>query len=244
MSARLTFATAGRVLRQIRHDRRTLALLMVVPCVLMGLLAWIYNNTPLFDRIGGPLLGMFPFLVMFLVTSIATLRERQSGTLERLLALPLAKADLVGGYALAFGLLAAIQALIASTFAIYVLGLDVAGDAWLLIVIAVVDCLLGTSLGLFLSAFAATEFQAVQFLPAFVLPQFLLCGLLVPRDNLPDVLRWASDVLPLSYAVDAMHSITVDPNGGADVAKDIVIVLAFVIVLIAAGAATLRRRTP
>jgi ABC-2 type transport system permease protein len=244
MNPRLTVATAGRVLHQIRHDRRTLGLLLVVPCVLMGLLAWIYNQTPLFDRIGAPLLGMFPFLVMFLVTSIATLRERQSGTLERLLALPLAKADLVGGYALAFGLLAAVQALIASTFAIYVLDLDVAGDAWLLIVIAVVDCLLGTALGLFLSAFAATEFQAVQFLPAFVLPQFLLCGLLVPRDNLPDVLRWASDVLPLSYAVDAMHSITVDPNGGVDVARDVAIVLGFVLVLIAAGAATLRRRTP
>ncbi len=244
MSPRLTVATAGRVLRQLRHDPRTLGLLLVVPCVLMGLLAWIYNETPLFDRIGAPLLGLFPFLVMFLITSIATLRERQSGTLERLLALPLGKADLVAGYALAFGLLAALQAVIAATFAIYVLGLDVAGAAWLLIVIAVVDCLLGTALGLFLSAFAATEFQAVQFLPAFVLPQFLLCGLLVPRDRLPDVLHWVSDVLPLSYAVDAMHTITVDANGGADVAKDVAIVLGFVVVLIAAGAATLRRRTP
>lgn len=244
MSARLTVATAGRVLRQIRHDRRTLALLLVVPCVLMGLLAWIYNETPLFDRIGAPLLGMFPFLMMFLVTSIATLRERQSGTLERLLALPLAKADLIGGYALAFGLLAAVQALIAATFAVYVLGLDTAGDAWLLIVVAVIDCLLGTALGLFLSAFAATEFQAVQFMPAFVLPQFLLCGLLVPREQLPDLLHWFSDVLPLSYAVDAMQSISVDPNGTGDVVRDMLVVLAFVVVLVGAGAATLRRRTP
>jgi ABC-2 type transport system permease protein len=244
MNPRLTIATAGRVLQQIRNDHRTLALLLVVPCVLMGLLAWIYNNTPVFDRVGAPLLALFPFLVMFLVTSIATLRERQSGTLERLLTLPVAKADLVGGYALAFGLLATVQALIVATFAITVLGLDVAGAAWQLIVIAVVDCLLGTALGLFLSAFAATEFQAVQFLPAFVLPQFLLCGLLVPRAQLPDVLRWLSDVLPLSYAVDAMKSVSTDPNGGADVMADIGIVLAFVFVLIAAGAATLRRRTP
>lgn len=243
MSARLTVATAGRVLRQVRHDRRTLALLLVVPCVLMGLLAWIYDNTPVFDSVGAPLLGMFPFLVMFLVTSIATLRERQSGTLERLLAMPLGKADLVGGYALAFGLLAAVQALIAATFAITVLGLDVAGDAWLLILVAVVDCLLGTALGLFLSAFAATEFQAVQFLPAFVLPQFLLCGLLVPRDRLPDVLRWLSDVLPLSYAVDAMKTISTDASGTASVLGDAGIVLAYVVVLVGLGAATLRRRT-
>jgi len=244
MNPRLTVATAGRVLAQIRNDRRTLALLLVVPCVLMGLLAWIYHNTPVFDQVGAPLLALFPFLVMFLVTSIATLRERQSGTLERLLTLPVAKADLVGGYALAFGLLAAVQALIVATFAITVLGLDVAGAAWQLIVIAVVDCLLGTALGLFLSAFAATEFQAVQFLPAFVLPQFLLCGLLVPRGQLPDVLRWISDVLPLSYAVDAMKTVATDPNGGAAVMADIGIVLGFVLVLIAAGAATLRRRTP
>jgi ABC-2 type transport system permease protein len=243
MNPRLTLATATRVLTQVRHDHRTLALLLVVPCVLLGLLAWIYNNTPVFDTVGAPLLGMFPFLVMFLVTSIATLRERQSGTLERLLSMPLAKADLVGGYALAFGLLSTVQALIASTFAIWVLGLDVAGSAWLLIVVAVVDCLLGTALGLFLSAFAATEFQAVQFLPAFVLPQFLLCGLLIPRDRLPDVLRWASDVLPLSYAVDAMKTITSDASGTASVLGDVGVVLGFVVALVGLGAATLRRRT-
>jgi ABC-2 type transport system permease protein len=244
MNPRLTAVTAGRVLRQVRNDPRTLALLLVVPCVLMGLLAWIYKDTPVFDQVGAPLLAMFPFLVMFLITSIATLRERQSGTLERLLTLPLGKADFVAGYALAFGLLAAVQALIASSFAIFVLGLDVAGSSLLLVLVAVVDCLLGTALGLFLSAFAATEFQAVQFLPAFVLPQFLLCGLLVPRDRLPDALRWVSDVLPLSYAVDAMRSISSDPNGTADVVRDIVIVLAFVVLLIGAGSATLRRRTP
>jgi len=244
VSPRLVVATAARVLRQLRHDHRTMALLIIAPCVLMGLLAWIYQNTPVFDRIGAPLLGMFPFLVMFLVTSIATLRERQSGTLERLLAMPLGKADLLAGYALAFGFVATVQALIVGSFALFALGLDVAGDAWLLLVVAVVDCLLGTALGLFLSAFAATEFQAVQFLPAFVLPQFLLCGLLVPRDTLPDVLRYASNVLPLSYAVDAMRTITVDANGTADVLGDVGIVLGFVIALVALGAATLRRRTP
>jgi len=244
MNPTLTVATAARVLQQVRHDRRTLALLMVVPCVLLGLLAWIYQNTPVFDALGAPLLGIFPFLTMFLVTSIATLRERQSGTLERLLSMPLGKGDLVGGYALAFGLLATIQALIASGFALLVLGLDVAGTAWLLLLVAVVDALLGTALGLFLSAFAATEFQAVQFLPAFVLPQFLLCGLLVPRDQLPEVLRWISDLLPLSYAVDAMQTITSDPDGTAAVLGDVAVVLGFVVALVALGAATLRRQTP
>ncbi|MCC6832204.1 MAG: ABC transporter permease [Thermoleophilia bacterium] len=243
MSPRLTLLTAGRVLRQVRHDPRTLALLVVVPCVLMGLLAWIYADTPVFDTIGAPLLGLFPFLVMFLVTSITTLRERQSGTLERLLSLPLGKSDLVAGYAVAFGALAAVQALLAGAFALYVVDLNVAGPAWLLLVVAVVDAVLGTALGLFLSAFAATEFQAVQFLPAFVLPQFLLCGLLVPRDRLPRALELASDVMPLSYAVDAMRTITTDAGATADVLRDMGVVLLFAVALIAAGSATLRRRT-
>ncbi len=243
MTPTLTMATATRVLQQIRHDHRTLGLMLIMPCVLLGLLAWIYQNTPVFDSIGAPLLGIFPFLTMFLVTSIATLRERQSGTLERLLAMPLGKGDMVGGYALAFGLLATVQAVVASGFALLVLGLDVAGSAWLLLLVAVVDALLGTALGLFLSAFAATEFQAVQFLPAFVLPQFLLCGLLVPRDQLPTVLEWISDVLPLSYAVDAMQTITSDANGTAQVLGDVAVVLGFVVALIGLGAATLRRQT-
>jgi len=243
MSPRLTLATSGRVLSQLRHDHRTLGLLLVVPCVLMGLLAWIYKDNPIFDHIGAPLLGIFPFIVMFLVTSIATLRERQTGTLERLLSMPLGKADLIAGYALAFGVFSVLQAVIASSFSIYVLGLDVAGPAWLLIVVAVVDALLGTALGLFCSAFARTEFQAVQFLPAFVLPQFLLCGLLVPRDELPTVLSAISNVLPLSYAVDAMTTITAQADAVADVMGDVLIVGVFVVVFIALGSATLRRRT-
>jgi len=244
MNPRLTVATAARVLRQVRHDHRTVALLVVVPCVLMGLLAWIFNNTPVFDQIGAPLLGVFPFVVMFLVTSVATLRERQSGTLERLLTLPVGKGDLVGGYAIAFGLLAVVQAGVATGFAVWVLGLDVAGSVGLLVLVAVVDAVLGSTLGLFVSAFARSEFQAVQFMPAFVLPQFLLCGLLVQRDGLPDSLRAVSDVLPLSYAVDAMRTVTVNASGTGDVLRDMTIVVAFALAAIALGAATLRRRTP
>ncbi|HET9872053.1 MAG TPA: ABC transporter permease [Propionibacteriaceae bacterium] len=244
MSLRITVATALRVLRQLRHDPRTIALLVVVPCLLLGLLAWTFKETPVFDRIGAPLLGVFPFVVMFLVTSVATLRERQSGTLERLLTLPLGKGDLVGGYALAFGVLAALQALVAAAFAILVLGLDVEGSVWLLVVVAVADALLGTSLGLFGSAFARSEFQAVQFMPAFVLPQFLLCGLLVPRDQLPEALHIISNALPLSYAVDAMRTIANSADAFGDVQGDLAVVLAFVAAGVTLGAATLRRRTP
>jgi ABC-2 type transport system permease protein len=244
MNPPLLLATARRVLLQVRADPRTVALLLVVPCVLIGLLAWIYSGTNTFDTIGAPLLGVFPFVVMFLVTSIATLRERSSGTLERLLSRPLGKADFLGGYAVAFGALAVVQALVATAFAIWVCGLDVAGPVWLLLLVAVVDALLGTAIGLLLSAFARTEFQAVQFMPAFVLPQFLLCGLLVPRDAMPEVLSAVSDLLPLSYAVDAMRTVTVDSSGVSAVAGDVAVVAGFVVAAIALGSLTLRRRTP
>jgi ABC-2 type transport system permease protein len=244
MSFRLTLATAGRVLRQLLHDHRTLALMLLLPCVLIGLLAWIYAGTPVFDAIGAPLLGVFPFVVMFLVTSVATLRERQSGTLERLMTTPLGKADLLAGYALAIGLVAVLQALIATAFAVWVCGLDVAGSPLLLVAVAVSVGVLGTTLGLGVSAFASTEFQAVQFMPAIVLPQFLLCGLLVDRDALPAVLEAVSDVLPLSYAVDAMLEVARSSDAGAQVLQDLLVVLAFAVAAVAGGALTLRRRTP
>ena len=185
MTPRILLAVAGRVLTQLRRDRRTVAMLLVLPCVLITLLWWMFKDLPgdLFDRFGPALLAMFPFIVMFLVTSVTTLRERSSGTLERLLAMPMGKLDFLGGYAVAFGVVAAVQAALAVTLSVGPLGLDVAGPVWLLGLVAVADAVLGTALGLFVSAFAQTEFQAVQFMPLFVIPQILLCGLFVPRDG-------------------------------------------------------------
>jgi ABC-2 type transport system permease protein len=241
MSLRITLATAGRVLTQLRHDPRTLALMLFVPALLLTLLWWLYEGGPVFDQIGPALLALFPFVVMFLVTSIATLRERTSGTLERLLSMPTGRLDLLLGYALAFGLLAIVQGLLASGLAIGLLDLDVAGPTWMLIAVAGLDAVLGVALGLFVSAFASTEFQVVQFMPALVLPQFLLCGLLVARDEMPDVLSAISDVLPLSYAVDAMREVQTNPDPG--VWGYATIIGAFAVGLLALGAATLRRRT-
>ena len=242
-------AVAARVLSQLRHDHRTLAMLLVVPMLLMSLLWWMFENTGSgFDRFGPALLALFPFTIMFLVTSVTTLRERSSGTLERLLSMPTGKVDFLGGYAIAFGVVAAVQSALAVSLCVWVLDLDLIGPAWMLTVVAVVDALLGTALGLFVSAFARTEFQAVQFMPAFVIPQILLCGLFVPREQLPRVLEVISNALPLSYAVDAMSSVantTSDRFGGVDpgVWNDLAVVAAFVVGGLVLGAATLRRRT-
>jgi ABC-2 type transport system permease protein len=244
VNAARTLATTRRVLTQLRRDPRTIAMLLVVPMVLLWLLDLVFDGQPgTFDRIGPALLALFPFVVMFLVTSVTTLRERTSGTLERLLSMPLGKLDLLLGYALAFGLVAVVQALLASGLMLWLLDLDVAGPAWLLVLVAVVDAVLGCALGLFVSAFARTEFQAVQFMPAIVLPQFLLCGLLVPRDQMAGWLEAISAVLPLSYAVDAMQRITVEPDVSGRIVADLAIVLAAIVLALALGAATLRRRT-
>jgi len=244
MSPTITLAVAGRVLTQLRRDRRTLVMLLFLPTILMSLLWWMFKDAPgvVFDRIGPGLLALFPFFIMFLVTSVTTLRERSSGTLERLLAMPMGKLDFLFGYALAFGLMAALQSAIAVGVSVGLLGMDLVGPIWLLTVVAVADAVLGTALGLFVSAFAQTEFQAVQFMPAVVVPQMLLCGLLVPREQLPDVLRAISNVLPLSYAVDAMQTLTMTTDT-TDVWQNLGVVALFVVAGLALGAATLKRRT-
>lgn len=244
MNPRVTLAVTLRVLIQLRRDHRTLAMLLAVPCLLMSLLWWMFEEVPgaTFDRFGPALLALFPFIIMFLVTSVTTLRERSSGTLERLLAMPLGKVDFLLGYALAFGLLAAVQSALAVALCVGLLGLEVAGPVWLLGVVAVADAVLGSALGLFVSAFAQTEFQAVQFMPALVLPQILLCGLFVPRALLPDALEVVSNLLPLSYAVDAMQTLT-RTSATADVWVDLGVVAGFTLAALALGAATLRRRT-
>jgi ABC-2 type transport system permease protein len=237
-------AVMRRVLLQLRRDPRTVVLLLVVPCLLLTLLWWMYDaDEAVFDSLGPPLLAMFPFVVMFLVTSVTTLRERSSGTLERLLSMPMGKLDLLAGYALAFGAVAFVQALLAVGLTVGLLGLELQGPLWALGVVAVADAVLGTVLGLFVSAFAETEFQAVQFMPALVLPQVLLCGLFVPRDELPDVLHAVAGVMPLTYAVDAMQQVQGESSLTGDFWADLAVIVGFVVALLALGAATLRRRT-
>jgi ABC-2 type transport system permease protein len=244
VSLRITLATAARVLRQLRRDRRTIALLLVVPPVLLTLFKYVFDGQPeTFDRVGGPMVGIFPFITMFLVSSIAMLRERTTGTLERLMSLPLAKLDLLLGYGLAFALLAAIQATVTALIAFGPLGLDTAGPVWLVVLLAVANALLGMALGLFLSAFAQSEFQAVQFMPAFVLPQILLAGLLVPREKMAPALELLSDVLPLTYAYDALARAVAD-DVGRRLALDAAIVAGCIAGALVLGATTLRRRTP
>jgi ABC-2 type transport system permease protein len=244
MSARATLAIADRVLRQLRRDPRTVALLLVIPSLLMVLLRYAFDGQPMtFQRIGPPMLGLLPFTTMFVVTSIAMLRERTTGTLERLMSMPLAKLDLLAGYALAFGAVALVQTVLIAVISLGPLGLDTTRPPIVLVLLALANALLGMSLGLFVSAFATTEFQAVQFMPAVVLPQFLLCGLFVARDQMADWLYAISNVLPLTYAYDALARASQPGDLGPRFAVDVAVVVGLTLLALAAGAATMRRRT-
>ncbi len=241
---RMTFVTAGRIILQLLHDKRTIALMFLAPILLISLLYWVFSDDKkMFDMFGPALLGVFPFSVMFLITSVTTLRERVTGTMERLLAMPIGKLDIILGYALAFGLFGAMQSLITSSVAIYWLGLDVAGPQWFLVIIALLDTLLGVALGLFVSAFARTEFQAVQFMPALIFPQIIICGLFVPIDKLPDLLERIAYWMPLTYAVEALNGIAKHTDITDDMWRDVWVVGVFIIASLVIASLTLRRRT-
>jgi ABC-2 type transport system permease protein len=241
-SPAITAATARRVLQQLSRDRGSVALILVIPCMLMVLLKLMFHDSPgAFDRVGPQVFGIFPVIVMYLVASVSTLRERTSGTAERLLTLPVTQLDLIFGYTLAFGALSLAQAAISTLLAVGPLGLHIRGPAMLLVIIAMLGALLGLALGLFISAFARNEFQAVQFLPAAVLPQFLICGLFVPRARMQGVLDALAACMPMTYAVQAAGDAATHAGLTSLFVRDAAIVLLCVVGVLIASAATFKR---
>jgi len=242
MNFRKMFATAWRVLEQLAHDSRTLVLILLVPGMLLTILKYVFQGeTNMFDSIAPMILGIFPLTIMFIVTSIATLRERSAGTLDRLLTFPMSKLDFIFGYALAFAVVALAQAVLTSGVVLGLLHVTVQGGTLPVLISAVVSALLGTSLGLFMSAFATSEFQAVQFMPAFIFPQLLTCGLFVARDHMARGLQWFADVMPLTYSVDAMKQVTLHANWTPALSHDLLIVISYAVVALILGSITIRR---
>ncbi|HET6731132.1 ABC transporter permease [Mycobacterium sp.] len=251
LSPQAYLATTTRILRQLAADHRSVAMILVVPSLIITLLYFMFQNAP--SRPGAPspfnnacliMLGVFPLIVMFLITSITMQRERVSGTLERILTTPLRRLDLLAAYGTAFSIAAAAQATLACVVSFWFLGLDTAGSPILVFTIAIINAVLGVGLGLLCSAFARTEFQAVQFMPVVIAPQLLLCGIIVPRDMLPDWLQWISNVLPASYALEALQQVGAYPEPTFIAVRDIAVVIGFAVVALCLAAATLRRRTP
>ncbi|WP_186243044.1 ABC transporter permease [Mycobacterium simulans] len=244
-------ATTARILRQLAADHRSVAMILVVPILVITLMYFMFQNAP--HRPGAPspfnnacliLLGLFPLFLMFIITSITMQRERASGTLERILTTPLRRLDLLVAYGTAFSIAAAAQAILACTVSFWLLGFNTAGSPAWVFVIAIVNAVLGVGLGLLCSAFARTEFQAVQFIPLVMVPQLLLAGIIVPRPLMPNWLEWISNVMPASYALEALQQVGAHPELTYIALRDIVVVLVFAIAALCLAAATLRRRTP
>lgn len=245
MSPHLTLATAGRILRQIVRDRRTIALVVVAPLLIITLLYYLFDEQQ--PMVSGLMLygiTIFPITLMFLLTAIATVRERISGTLERLMTTPVGRGDILFGYALAFGLLATIQVVLATTYCYTVLGMEVDGPAWAVFLAAIVAGLMGVSFGLLASAVSQSEFQAVQFFPAAIIPQLLLCGILGPREDMADWLKTVSDFLPITYAAQASYEMFDHAEPTDLYWTSLGIAAAAVVGLLAIASATLKRRTP
>lgn len=240
----MTLAIAARVARQLRHDPRTLALVTFVPSVLAWLVHQIFDGEePISSQVEMTLLAMFPLLLMFLLTAVATVRERSSGTLERLMAAPIHKVDVIGGYALAYGALAIVQTSLLTAVCYWGLDMQLRGGIVWMLLVSLATALLGIALGLLASAVSRSEFQAVQFMPIVVLPQVLLCGLFGPREEMAGWLEGLSNVLPLTWAVEALKEVADYSDLTGHYWTSLAIVAAFAIGSLGLASLTLRRRT-
>jgi len=242
---------AGRVIKQITRDHRTLGLIVMVPSVVMTLIGLSFPENmvvmtpsgpmPVLDNIAPALLATMALFFSFLLTGISFLRERSQGTMERLMASPVSRSDIVIGYLLGFFLFALTQTLIIVLFTIYVLGVNYRGDLWQIFIFQIVIITGAVNLGIFISTFARNEFQMVQFIPLILFPQVFLSGVIWPVEQMPDYLQWVAKILPLKYGVDGLRQIMLNGKTLADLGTDLLVLLAFAAVASILAALTLRR---
>ena len=235
------FTIAGRVMRQLIRDHRTMALILIVPLVVMTLIGLSFPEGSVLNYIAPALLATLALFFGFLLTGISFLRERSQGTMERLMASPVSRIDIVLGYILGFSLFAVAQSLIILLFTIFVLQVQYQGALWQIFVFLIIITVMALNLGLFASTFARTEFQVVQFIPLVIVPQVLLGGIFWPVEQMPTYLEYIAKVLPLTYAVDGLKGIMLQGQTLLGVSLDLGVLVAFAIALSVLGAVALRR---
>jgi ABC-2 type transport system permease protein len=235
------FTIARRTIIQLARDRRTLALIIIVPLVIASLVGVSLPSKQMLNTLLPALLATLILFFGFLLSGIAFLRERAQGTRERLLASPVSRLDIVVGYLLGFLLFAMVQTLILFFYAVYVLKVDFNGVLWQIIVFQLLIGILAVCLGIFISAFAKNEFQMVQFIPLLIVPQIFVCGVIFSVDQMPDYLQWLAKFLPLTYAVDGIRALMLNGKGLMDIGKEIGVLAAYAIGLMILAGISLRR---
>ncbi len=237
-----TLVIAGRVMLQVIRDRRTIVLILVVPLVIASITGFSIPDKSSLDVFSPAILATLILFFGFLITGISFLRERTQGTLERLLASPISKMDVVAGYLLGLLLFALIQTLIMFFYMVYVLGIHYRGDIWQILIFQILIGINAVCLGTFFSAFARNEFQMIQFIPLVIIPQVFVSGLFIPVNQLPVVLEWASKFMPLTYGVEGIRALMLQGQSLLDIGTDIGVLVAYAVVLLGLAALTLKQK--
>jgi ABC-2 type transport system permease protein len=232
---------ANRIINQLIRDRRTMGLLVIAPLLIASIVGVSIPDKNLLDYTAPAMLAMLILFFGFLLTGISFQRERSQGTLERLMASPVSRLDIVGGYLLGFLLFALAQTMIIFFYMVYVLDVSFRGELWQILVFEAIIGVIAVCLGTFVSTFARNEFQITQFIPVIIIPQMFLCGLLWPVSQMPDYLQWIAKFLPLTYGIDGIRALMLQGEGLLDIGKEIGVLLAYTVVLLVLAALTLRR---
>jgi ABC-2 type transport system permease protein len=236
-----TMTIARRSIQQLARDRRTIALIIIVPLVIASLIGVSIPQKMMLNQTLPAMLAMLILFFGFLLSGISFLRERSQGTRERLMASPVSRADIILGYLLGFLLFAIIQTLVLFFYTVYVIKVDFQGDLWQILLFQVLIGILAVCLGIFISAFARNEFQMVQFIPLIIVPQVFICGVIFPVNTLPDWLQWIAKFLPLTYGVDGIRAMMLEGKGLLDIGKEIGVLAGYAVVLMALAGISLRR---
>jgi ABC-2 type transport system permease protein len=235
----------SRIVRQFLRDRRTLALIFIVPIVLMTLIALSFPKSigeGVLSYAAPALLAVLAVFFAFILTGVSFLRERSQGTLERLMASPLSRGELVLGYLFGFLIFAIVQSIIVLLFTIYALNIQYHGDLWQIFVMQIISTVGAVNLGILASTYARNEFQVVQFIPLFILPQVFLSGVLWPVEQMPNYLQWVSKFLPLTYAIRGLRSIMLNGVSLRDIPLEVGVLCAFAVAASIGAIFTLRKR--
>tara|TARA_Y100001001_G_C7980091_1_gene299061 strand:- start:29 stop:757 length:729 start_codon:yes stop_codon:yes gene_type:complete len=242
MSLDRIFAVSGRIIRQIIKDRRSVALIVLAPVLVMTLVGFsLFDERDILNRIIPALLGVFVLFFTFLLTGVSFLRERSQGTLERLKITPVSRADLLVGYLLGFLLFAMLQSVVILAYTVLVLPVSYQGEIWQVFVVLVLLTIVAVSLGILVSTFAKNEFQVVQFIPLVIVPQIFLTGVVVPVEDMPWLLENVSKVLPLTYAVDMLIGIMLEGQGLLDLGVQIIVLSGFGAIFMIGASVTVKK---